>query len=113
MKKENYYHWNQLVYYVSNIYSATKKFKAGDASGLGEKIRRTVISLSAGVNNLPELPQEKPDISKVYPILSSISVLETYLQMAKNNKILKDTSVLDEKLDEVKETLYRMLGKNQ
>lgn len=110
MKKENYYHWNQLVYYVSNVYAATKKFKAGESSELGEKIRSTAISISADVNDFQKQELKKPDLSKVYPILSSISVLETYLQMAKKNKILKDTSVLDEKLGEVKEVLNRMLG---
>lgn len=110
MQKENYAHWNQLVYYVSNVYSATKKFKPGKPGELGEKIRRTVISISSGVNEFQEQQKEDRDLSRIYPILSSISVLETYLQMAKNYKFLKDTSVLDEKLDEVKDVLYKLLG---
>jgi len=110
MKNEQIQDWNQLVYYVSSIYSATKKFKAGAPGELREKIRRTAISISAHVNTFQKSRQVKPDLSKVYPILSSISVLETYLQLAKNYRFLKDTSVLDDQLEEVKVILYRLLG---
>jgi four helix bundle protein len=110
MEKENYDHWNQLVYYVSHVYSATKKFKPGRPGELGEKIRRTAVSLTAGINGLPRLREENPDVSRIYPIISSISVLETYLQIAKEHKLLKDTRELDAELVEVKEALYRLLA---
>lgn len=115
MQKENYNAWNQLVYYVSDVYTATKRFRAGRSGNLGREIRRTAISLSVKMNNLPQFntpsdEKSKADMSKVYPILSSISVLETYLQLAKKYNFLKDTSVLDEKLKEVKDQLYRLLG---
>lgn len=111
MEKQNYDQWNHLVYYVSQVYTATKKFKAGKPGELGEKIRRTAVSLSAGVNSFQENQNQKqePDLLKIYPILSSINVLETYLLLAKSQKFLKDTSVLNEKLNEVKKELYGLL----
>lgn len=104
MDKNYFQDWNKLVYYVSDVYSATNKFKAGKPKELGDKIRKTAISITADFNS----PQEK-DRTQIYPILSSISVLETYLHLARKYKFLKDTSLLDEKLVEVKDALYRML----
>ena len=110
MEKQHYNHWNHLVYYVSNVYTATSKFNPGEPGMLGEKIRRSAISLSSGVNILNEDYKQDQDIDKIYPVLSEISVLETYLQLAKDHKILKDTSLLDEKLDEVKRVLHGLVG---
>ena len=106
MEKQNYADWNQLFYYVSHVYNATKKFKAGEPRVLSEKIRRSAVSLSADMNLFREEQSSGAKLCRVYSILSSISVLETYLQLAKHYKLLKDTSVLDEKLDEVKEVLH-------
>jgi len=104
MENNYYQNWNRLVYYVSDVYAATNKFKAGKAKDLSAKIRKTAISITSDFNR----PQEI-DKSRIYPILSSVSVLETYLQMAKKYKFLKDTSVLDYKLEELKRTLNKML----
>lgn len=104
MKNNYYQNWNKLVYYVSDVYTATNKFKAGSAKDLSDKIRKTVISITADLNR----PQ-KIEKSKIYPILSTVSVLETYLQLAKKYKFLKDTSVLDNKLTELKGVLNQML----
>lgn len=109
METKNYCDWNILVFYVSDVYGATKRFKAGNPAELGNKIRKTAVSLSASVNSMPVALKET-DFGRIYPILSSISVLETYLQLAKKQKLLKETSVLDEKLEEVKRALYRILG---
>lgn len=113
MEKQHYNNWNQLGYYVSHVYNATQKFKAGEPKALCEKIRRSAISLTAGVNILNEKPEHDANEDKIYPVLSSISVLETYLQLAKDYKLLKDTSVLDEKLDEVKRQLHELLGEKE
>ncbi len=104
MDKAYFQNWNKLVYYVSDVYSVTNKFKIEKSKDLGDKIRKTAISITADLNG----PREA-DRTRIYPILSSISVLETYLQLAKKYKLLKDTSLLDDKLDEVKLALNRML----
>ncbi len=104
MENNYYQNWNKLVYYVSEVYAATNKFKAGDAKNLSDKIRKTAISITADFNRPGEIEK-----SKIYPILSSVSVLETYLQLAKKYKFLKDTSVLDDKLTELKGALNQML----
>ncbi len=104
MDKNYLQNWNRLVYYVSDVYSATNKFKAGKPKELGDKIRKTAISITADFNDPREI-----DRTRIYPILSSISVLETYLHLARKYKFLKDTSLLDDKLDEVKVALNRML----
>ena len=109
MEIHNYASWNQLVYYVSSVYHATRKFKPGEPGQLQEKIRRTAISLSVDFNTCYPDDDFQGGKARIYPILSSISVLETYLQLAKKYKLLKDTSVLDEKLAEVKEILNRYL----
>jgi four helix bundle protein len=112
METQNYQDWNRLVYYVSDVYSATKKFKPGEQLFLAEKIRKSAVSVSVGLNDMPRLVEES-DFARIYPIISAISVLETYLQLAKTYGFLKDISVLGENLTEVKEILYRILGETK
>ncbi len=109
MEKENYQNWHQLIYYVSDIYKVTKKFRFGERGKLGSRIRRTAVNISASVNSVHPSQNEYYKYTDIYPILSAVSVLETYLLIAKENKLLSDTSVLDNKLDEVKEILYAYL----
>lgn len=109
MEKEKLTARSILLFFVSDIYGATKKFRAGEPAELADRIRKTAVSLSATVNSVPETA-DTSDFSRIYPILSSISVLETYLQLAKRHRFLKDTAALDEKLSEVKEALYKILG---
>ncbi|MCF8378862.1 MAG: hypothetical protein K9H49_04745 [Bacteroidales bacterium] len=104
MEKKYYQNWNRLVYYVSDVYAATSKFKTGKAKDLSQKIRKTAVSITVDLNRPQEIEK-----SKIYPLLSSVSVLETYLQLAKKYKFLKDTSVLDYKLKELKTILNQML----
>ncbi len=113
MEKQLNNHWNQLVYYVSNVYSATSKFKPGEPSMLGEKIRRSAISLTAGVNILNENHNQDAGFDKIYPVLSTVSVLETYLQLAKDYNILNDTSLLDEKLNMLKRVLEGLMRERE
>jgi four helix bundle protein len=105
---ENSHEWNKIVYYVSDVYKATKRFKAGEAERLGNKIRRSAISLSVAMNDL-SINNKQGNFTKLYPLLSSISVLETYLQLAKKQGFLKDTDVLNEKLSEIKISLQRII----
>ncbi len=112
METRNYQDWNRLVYYVSDVYRATKKFKPGEQLYLGEKIRKTVVSVSVGLNDMPRI-LEQSDFAGIYPVISAISVLETYLQLAKTYGFLKDVSVLGENLAEIKEILYRLLGESE
>lgn len=104
-KPEN---WNSLVYFVSEVYLATQNFKSGQQSELGDKIRKSAVSLTATLNEGIRMPDT--DFSSIYPILSSISVLETYLELAKKYRFLRDTSRLEESLQEVKDLLFRVLG---
>ena len=109
MERENYRHLNQLLYYVSDIYRATKKFRFGEKDLLGKRIRRTAINISASMNNIEPQKSEMIKYTDIYPILSAVSVLETYLLIAREHKLLKDTSILNEKLDEVKDILYKYM----
>jgi four helix bundle protein len=108
MNTVNSHEWNKIVYYVSDVYRATKCFKAGNAERLGNKIRQSAISLSVAMNDL-SFNDKKGDFARLYPLLSSISVLETYLQLAKKHGFLKDTEVLDEKLSEIKVSLQQII----
>ena len=109
MEIQNYQDWNRLVYYVSDVYNATKKFKPGEQLFLAEKIRRTAVTVSVGLNSMPKLVEES-NFARIYPVISAISVLETYLQLAKTHGFLKDVSVLGKNLADVKDILYRILG---
>ena len=112
METQHYQDWNRLVYYVSDVYSATKKFKPGEQLFLGERIRKTAITVSVGLNDMPRLV-EKSDFARIYPVISAISVLETYLQLAKTYGFLKDVSVLGKNLSDVKDILYRIMDETK
>ena len=88
-------------------------FKPGAQYELGEKIRRTAISISADINDFGDSGGFYQDETKVYLVLSSFSVLETYLQLAKQYKLLKDTNVLDDKLERVRGEVYGLLSKQK
>lgn len=108
MKTENSHEWSSIVYYVSDVYRATKRFKAGEAERLGNKIRQSAVSLSVAMNDLLSENKEK-DLTRFYPLISSLSVLETYLHLAKRHGFLKDYSQLNEKLSEIKASLQKVL----
>ncbi len=111
MEKISFNDWNSLVYLVSDVYGATKRLKAGNSGILCDKIRKTAVSITVRANETS--PQSNNvDLSKIYPIISSISVLETYLQLAKRQKILRNIKSLEEKLREVKDLLHRKLGES-
>ena len=109
MEKTNYIPWSRLVYYVSSVYRVTGKFKPGIQHGLGERIRRTAVTISADVNGIGAGAAGNAEKSQLYLILSTLSVLETYLQIAKQHKLIKDTRVLDEELAEVREGILNVL----
>jgi len=104
--------WNQLIFYVHHVYRETKRFKPGAQSDLGSRIRSTAIRLSGDINRLNEddVVDYREKKSKIYPIISAISVLETYLLIARNNKLIKDTELLNGELKSLKEGLMRLLG---
>ena len=110
MDSLNFTEWNSLVYLVSDIYGATKRFKVGEAGIFACQIRKSAVSLSALMNTTSPSELRKEDFSKIYPILSSIYVLETYLQLARRNRYIKNTDALEEKLNEVKDDLLKLLA---
>lgn len=112
MEAKKFDQWNQLVFYVHHVYRETKRFKPGVQSDLGGKIRTTAIRLAGDINGLNEneIVDSRDKKSKIYPIISAISVLETYLLMARRSKFLKDTALLNGELRRLKEGLMRMLG---
>ena len=106
---ENEYPWNQIVYFVSDIYSLTRKFPAGDTERLGMRMRRAAVAVSAVLNLTPEkwLLQKKHE--HLYPLLSSIAILETYLVLAKNQCIGINLDEIDERLQRLKGVVNRMM----
>jgi hypothetical protein len=54
---------------------------------------------------------QSADVSDIYPLISAVSVLEAYLQLAKQYGLLKDTRLLNGELDEVKRILERLAGR--
>ena len=107
MTSINYSDWNRIIYYVSNVYRETLRLKPGDASFLGERICHAAVSISVKMNCIS--PGSHPE--SIYPILSSVSVLETYLQLAKEYGILKNVPALESELEEIRDTLCRLVEK--
>lgn len=109
MHTENYMNWSRVYYLVSDVYKVTRRFQPGEQDVLGHRIRRTAIYLSSAVNTFPV--SSRPDAGKeICNILSAISVLESYLQLARKYGLMDDTSGLDHKLGEVREQLC-LLGR--
>lgn len=109
MEKEKLQDWNRLVYVVSEVFARTHKLKTGPSLELGNRIRKAAIGISSSVNALPGILEES-DFAKVYLILSAISVLEVYLEIAKKNRFLRNTEELDKRLSEVKRVLDRLIS---
>ena len=107
METPYYTDWNRVMYYISDIYRATKRFKTGDPAVLGDKIRTTAVSISAGLNAI-STGQGPCNETTVYSMISSVSVLETYLQLARQYGLLKDNRLLNGELLELKRILGRM-----
>ena len=107
--KENSESWNQIIYFVSDVYSITRKFPVGYPENLGMRMRRAAVAVSAGFNSYQEkiILQKKQEL--LYPLLSSIAILETYLVMAKNQCLGVDLDGIDEKLQKLKEGVKRLI----
>ncbi len=101
--------WNRLIYVVSEVYVRTHRLKTGPSRELGDRLRKTAIGISSSVNTLPK-KLGRTDFTKVYPILSAISVLEVYLEMARKNRMLRNTEDLDERLSEIKNVLNGLIS---
>ncbi len=110
METLKYTERNRIMYYVSDVYRATRRFRPGDPAALAGRIRTAAVSISAGLNVL-SLEGPENNTEKIYAVISAVSVLETYLQLARQYRLLKDDSLLNGELAELKRMLMRMNGR--
>lgn len=108
MGKTNYKSWNQIVYYVADIYRITRYFRPGAQSELSEKIRRTAIELSVMANDFA-VSDKNITVRDMNSLFSAMSVLETYLFLAQKSKFIRDSSFFDDKLQNLRFALKKLL----
>ena len=106
---ENEYPWNQIVYFVSDVYSITRKFPIGDTENLGMRMRRAAVAVSAAFNFFPAEMLILKKHEHLYPLLSSIAILETYLLLAKNQCLGVNLDGIDENLQKLKGMVVRLM----
>ncbi len=110
MDSIKYIDWNRVVYFVSDIYRLTQRFRPGDPAFLRDKIRSTAVNVTAGLNGISEAGNGMNTDDRIYSVISSVSVLETYLQLARQYGLLKDNSLLNGELQELKRILSGLLN---
>ena len=109
--QKDYFSQNRILYFVSDVYSVTKRFPAGEPELISKKIRGAAVSVSAVLNLIPEVGSLKDDRQVLYSVLSSMAVLETYLLMSEKFCTYRDIREMDEKLQEVKKLVNTLLDR--
>ena len=109
MEKNSLQFWNRLVYYISDVGGGAPSLDPAFHSFAEPSRERRPVSLSISVNSMPGI-MDKVEFHRIYPIISAVSVLETYLIMGQNHGFLNDISDLNERLSELKNVLYSLLN---
>ncbi len=109
--QQDYYAWSRILYFVSDVYSVTKRFPVGESELFSKKIRGVAVSVSVALNSIPKNVSLRDERQMLFSVLSSISVLETYLLMSEKFCKFCDIREIDEKLQEVKKLVNALLEK--
>lgn len=102
MKKTELQSWNNAITFVNDVYALTSHFPVGESEILRNRIRKASISLSVALNNLNTEYSKEYAPGNFYPVLSYISLLETYILIAGEHFINRDIKLLYQKLHSLK-----------
>jgi four helix bundle protein len=105
---ENQHHWNSMYYLVSEVYRSTGRIYSRDPENLTRRIRQTAISVSAAINESPASGTASAT-DKLCPVLSALSVLETYLELARKHGMIKEPRDLFQQILAIKRQLNSIM----
>ena len=105
MKKPDLQSWNNAITFVNDVYVLTGHFPGGEPETLSHRIRKASISLSAALNMLNTEYHAEDVRNNYYPVLSHISLLETYILIAGEYFFSREVKLLYQKLDTLKQMI--------
>ena len=98
---ENLEIWKQSIDFVTEIYSVTKNYPAGEKFGIVSQMRRAAVSIPSNIAEGAARNSDKEFLYFLHIALGSLSELDTQLLISKNLNFC-DTSELRQKLKEIK-----------